>query len=328
MKGIRAGAYQESITINPMRMNRRSFLQNTAFATGATLSGPDYSRLGHRGLAPAEPIVTRPDELEPLRTYTVSEVAGMIPKGVPAPIQTLLTANLNQNYRQMNTDWFGTCQLEGLLKWGERGLKPAYDLAMHWLAFHAERDNKLSDAAYNASYEGVKSRIIRGGVLPFSIYSGNLGLSMPCHLLYQKTKNPQARQVCLDVAEAILHDGARDGNGLFAADDANIFAFIIPDTGYFATRCMALASTLTDKSVAEVYRKQALLQAKRYFGQMYDPAKGLSRTGYFDLKPSKTYWCRSQDWLIWTLTGILRYLPDGHPDGPILRQNLKGLPTA
>ena len=36
------------------------------------------------------------------------------------------------------------------------------------------------------------------------------------------------------------------------------------------------------------------------------------RTGLFKGEPSTTYWCRSQGWLIWAISGFLRYLPPNH----------------
>ncbi len=105
-----------------------------------------------------------------------------------------------------------------------------------WLSYHIEHDNKLTDEEYLNTYHGNKARIIREGVLPFSLYAGTLGVSFPCYVLYQQTKNEDARNVCLSVADAILHYSARDRFGYMAHDDFDYFKWCIPDVGYFSVR--------------------------------------------------------------------------------------------
>ncbi len=41
----------------------------------------------------------------------------------------------------------------------------------------------------------------------------------------------------------------------------------------------------------------------------------LTRTIYLEQKePGKTYWCRASGWMVYTLTALLRHLPEDHPD--------------
>jgi rhamnogalacturonyl hydrolase YesR len=78
---------------------------------------------------------------------------------------------------------------------------------------------------------------------------------------------------------------------------------------------MAVASTLVNKSVAEVYLKNAAYQARMAIELFYDKEKNLTRTIYLDQKePGKTYWCRASGWMIYLLNGLLRHLPKNHKD--------------
>lgn len=222
---------------------------------------------------------------------------------------------MEQPYDKLNTDWFGTIQAEAILKWAEKGYPEGTQYVENWLNYHIEHDNKLNDEEYLNTYHGGKARIIREGVLPFSLYAGTIGVSFPCFILYQQTKNKDAKNVCLTVADAILHYSARDRFGYMAHDDFNYFRWCIPDVGYFSVRGMADASALVDKHTAEVFLKNAIFQTKTSINLFYDTEKKLTRTIYLEQsEPGKTYWCRASGWMVYTLTALLRHLPKDHKD--------------
>jgi len=176
-----------------------------------------------------------------------------------------------------------------------------------------ENDKQLTDDEFNKLYDGNKARIVREGPMVFSIYSAMLGVAFPVHELYKLNNDATARQVCLDVANAILHYASRDKFGMLAHDDNNFEAFAIPDTAYWATRACAIAASVTKGELAQVYWKQSVFQLNQGIKYFYDTNLGIVRTGLFKSQPSQTYWCRSQGWLLWAITGILRYLPATHP---------------
>ncbi|MBK7711846.1 MAG: glycoside hydrolase family 88 protein [Bacteroidales bacterium] len=244
--------------------------------------------------------------------------ASHIAHGKPAltsNIKALINLTLKQPYDKLNTDWFGTIRAEAILRWAKKGYPEGTQYVEQWLSYHIDHDNKLSDEEYLKTYSGNKARIIRDGVLPFSLYAGTLGVSFPCFVLYQQTKNEDARNVCLTVADAILHYSARDRFGYIGHDDFSYFKWCIPDAGYFSVRGMADASALIDKQTAEVFLKNAVFQAKTSISLFYDTEKNLTRTIYLEQKePGKTYWCRASGWMVYTLTALLRHLPKDHPD--------------
>jgi rhamnogalacturonyl hydrolase YesR len=234
---------------------------------------------------------------------------------ITANIKALITKTLEQPYESLNTDWFGTIQAEAILRWAKKGYPEGTHYVENWLKYHIEHDNKLTDEEYLKTYHGNKARIIRDGVLPFSLYAGTIGVSFPCFVLYQQTKNEDAKNVCLTVADAILHYTARDRFGYMAHDDFNYYKWCIPDGGYFSVRGMADASALVDKQTSELFLKNAVYQAKTSISLFYDPAKKLTRTIYLEQsEPGKTYWCRASGWMIYTLTALLRHLPKDHKD--------------
>ena len=47
----------------------------------------------------------------------------------------------------------------------------------------------------------------------------------------------------------------------------------------------------------------------------FDADKKLTRTIYLEQKePGKTYWCRASGWMVYTLTALLRHMPEDHTD--------------
>lgn len=248
--------------------------------------------------------------------YNMSALsADGLPDKLPDNLKQMVENTLKAEFKTVNTDWDGTIQIEGLLRFANRGYKEGLDYSKKWFDFHVEHDSKLTDEQYYKQYEGPKARILRDGPLTFVIYSANLGVAFPVHELYKQTRDLKAKQVCFDVADAILHYAARDRFGMLAHDDYNFMDFAIPDTAYWATRANAIAASLcTDKAVANMYWKQSIYQLNQGIEYFLDVKKGIVRTGLFKGEPAKTYWCRSQGWLIWAISGLLRYLPKTHPE--------------
>ncbi|MFP5041116.1 glycoside hydrolase family 88 protein [Parasediminibacterium sp. JCM 36343] len=247
-----------------------------------------------------------------------------LPKNLPSNIRALVENVLKQKFSDVNTDWFGSIQIEGLLRFANRGFKQGYEFADKWFKYHIENDGKLTDEEYFKQYDGPKARILRDGPLAFVIYSANLGVSFPVHELYKINKDATAKRVCFDVADAVLHYAGRDRFGMLAHDDYNYMNFAIPDTAYWATRTNAIAATLcTDKDVAAIYWKQAIFQLEAGIKYFLDKEKKLVRTGLFKGENATTYWCRSQGWLLWAIAGLLRYLPPSHPKFKPIAENMK-----
>ncbi len=247
-----------------------------------------------------------------------------LPANLPGNIKQLILNVSKTEYSAANTDWDGSIQIEGLLRFAKRGYKDGLKYADNWFKYHVEHDGKLTDEEYYKQYDGPHARILRDGPLTFVIYSANLGVSFPVHELYKQTKNPVAKRVCMDVADAILHYAGRDRFGMLAHDDINYAAFAIPDTAYWATRANAIAAVLsTDKGAADVYWKQSIFQLETGIKYFLDTNKKIVRTGLFKGEPATTYWCRSQGWLLWAISGLLRYLPKEHPKFKTVAESMK-----
>ena len=247
-----------------------------------------------------------------------------LPLQLPANIRTLIAKVMAADYKTVNTDWFGSIQIEGLLRFAKRGYREGYDYASNWFNYHVTHDKTLTDEEYYKQYEGNRARMMREGPLAFALYSANLGVAFPVHELYNISKSEDARTVCFNVADAILHYAARDRFGMLAHDDFNFTEFAIPDTAYWATRANAIAASLcTSKELANVYWKQSIYQLEQGIACFLDKEKGLVRTGLFKGLPGKTYWCRSQGWLLWAIAGLLRYLPASHPSFKPMAANMQ-----
>ncbi|MEP4532145.1 MAG: glycoside hydrolase family 88 protein [Cyclobacteriaceae bacterium] len=240
-------------------------------------------------------------------------VNGM-PDNLPDNLKMMVNQTLSKPFSEITTNWDGSIQIEGLLRFAKRGDEKAFDYAKNWFDYRLKTDSQMSDEEYFEQYiTKARARINRRGPLTFSIYSANLGVAFPVYDLYKLTNNPDAKQVCLDVADAILHECARDKYGMVAHDDGNFTRFAIPDTTYWATRANAIAGKLTSGDLADVYYKQAIIQLDTGIDIFLDKKTGLVITGIFDDVIGKTYWCRSQGWLLWSIVGLLRNLPDTHP---------------
>jgi rhamnogalacturonyl hydrolase YesR len=245
----------------------------------------------------------------------------------PAKFQAIIDHLLSREPGFWNTDWDGTMAMESLLHWSRRGVPGTLEYAQDWLDYHIEHDHKLSDKEFYNTFSGPDScRIIRGKYLPFTMYSGFFGLPFPCYELYQLNHDHRARQICMDVANAILHKSARNKYGLVLHDDGvssreGSKTFTIPDSIYFVTKALMIASML-DQHHGEVYRDQALYQLKTCTSIFLDREKGLARTVLFPTGLGKTFWCRASGWLAYAITGVLRFLPRDHPDFSILAGEL------
>lgn len=241
----------------------------------------------------------------------IAEIRSKLKPNVPDSVAAVLCRTLNYRPESLDTDWNGTFRIEGLLRWSKRGVPEALKFAKSWFEYHLEHDRQLSDEEFLKTYTGASSRVVRSGILPFTTYAGFFGLAFACHELYKQTSDPRARQVCLDVADAILHVSPRDRYGLVAHDDVRFAEFAIPDVAFFAVRALMIASIL-DEDIASVYRKQAVHQIRSYTDVFLDRDLGLARTALYPSGLGPTYWCRASGWLMWALTAALRHLPRDH----------------
>jgi len=242
---------------------------------------------------------------------------------LPEDVKQMIRNVLKLDYRTLNTDHDGSFLVEGLLRFTRRGFNEGVKYAENWFNYHLENDRKLTDEEYFNQYHGSRSRIIRDGPLTFSIYSANLAVVFPLYDLYRITGNHIAKEVCIDIADAVLHYSARDRYGMLAHDDINSCNFSIPEGLYFGIRALAIASELTRGEISATFIRQAVYQLRQGIKYFLDKDKGLVRTGWFKGLPSGNYWCRSQGWLIWSVSGLLRHLPASHPDFNEFRSVLK-----
>jgi rhamnogalacturonyl hydrolase YesR len=160
--------------------------------------------------------------------------------------------------------------------------------------------------------------------LPSSAYAGHFGIAHVGHELYRLTGDERARAITLSLADALLHDARRHGNGMVAHDDS--WDRAIPDIGFFVVETLMRAAEL-DAAMAGVYRAQAVRQLRLHIRAFLDPELGLARTMLFfpESKVGKTFWSRATGWLAWSLTAVLRSLPPDDPDFDGFCQNLNRL---
>jgi len=246
---------------------------------------------------------------------------------IPSKFQAVIDNLLSREPGYWNTDWDGTMAMESLLGWSRRGIEGTLGYAQEWLDYHIDNDNKLSDEEFYDTFSGPSTcRIMRGKYLPFTMYSGFFGLPFPCYELYRINGDERAKQICLDVANAILHKSARNKFGLVLHDDGvdGSQTFTIPVSIYFVTKALMIASVL-DGDHGEVYQEQALYQIKTCTSIFLDKEKGLAKTVLFPSGLGKTFWCRASGWLAYAILGVLRFLPREHPDFETLTMDLKML---
>jgi rhamnogalacturonyl hydrolase YesR len=190
-----------------------------------------------------------------------------------------------------------------MLEWGRRYVPEAGPFARTWLESHLNRDTV-------SPYSGHRSRPARAGGIPITTYAGQFGLCFPCYEIFTQSKDERARRVCIELADIILHEVARNRYGLVAHDDTAEFA--IPDTCYFAVSALILASAL-DRTGGAVYRRQAVFQLRTYTDTFLMPDTGLAKTILLKDGLGKTYWTRATGWLLWSITSVLGHLPPEDP---------------
>ena len=228
-------------------------------------------------------------------------IRARLPEGTPAGVAAILASTLAQEPSAINTDWFGTCLMKGLLDWAPR-IPEVKAFGKRWLDFHLA-SGRVSP------YSGNRSRPITAGGIHITTYVGHFGLAMPCDQLFRMHQDPRARRVAVEIADIILHKSARNRFGMTAHDDTAAFA--IPDTCYFVVEALSAAARLTGEPV---YRDHALYQIRTYVDTFLDRKKGLAKTILFHEGIGKTYWTRASGWLLWSITGVLRFLPPSHPE--------------
>jgi len=244
-------------------------------------------------------------------------------KKLPPNILKLVQNVLDKKPVDMNTDWDGTIQIEGLIRLSESagisGLKPAED----WFKYHMGTSS-MSDEEILNLYSGMKSRVIREAPIPFSLYAGTIGLAIPSDLLYKETGLKEAKEQSIAIANAVIHYCSRDGLGFLAHDDNSLNKMAIPDVVYFYVRSLGGASELVNSELTDVYLKQAAYQVKLAIEHFQDKKTGLCKTGTFNNIAGETYWTRAQGWMLWSITGLLKYLPE---DDPQFQKSIESMET-
>ncbi|MFC2126196.1 glycoside hydrolase family 88 protein [Bacteroidota bacterium] len=243
-------------------------------------------------------------------------------KKLPLNILKLVQNVLDKKPGDMNTDWDGTIQIEGLIRLSRSVGISGLNLAENWFKYHLGTSS-LSDEEILNMYSGMKSRVIREAPIPFSLYAGTIGLAIPSDLLYKETGLEEAKEQSITIANALIHYCSRDGLGFLAHDDASLNKMAIPDVVYFMVRSLGGASELVNSELSKVYLKQAAYQVKLAIDHFLDEKTGLCKTGTFNNIPGKTYWTRAQGWLLWSLTGLLKYIPQNYPGYDLYIQSME-----
>jgi hypothetical protein len=244
---------------------------------------------------------------------TLESIGARLPGGLPQGVSAIIVETLRRDPSSINTDWFGSLLIEGLLQWNRRGIPEVRDYSLAWLDHHW--NSKMV-----SRYSGPASRVFPAGKIPITTYAGHYGLAFPCYEMATQFQEPRARQACLDVARTILHCSSRNRLGMVNHDDNAEFA--IPDTCYFAVAPLMMASVL-DREKGQVYQEQALCQLRIYIDTFLVRETGLVRT--ILLKPGlgKTYWTRASGWLLWAIIRVMRYLPLSAPGRDGILEDLK-----
>ena len=235
-----------------------------------------------------------------------------LPPGLPPGVAAILAGALQRDPASLNTDWFGTMLLHGLLLWSKRGVPQAGPFARAWLDHHLQ-------AKAVSKYSGPRSRTVVAGGVAITTYAGHYGLAFPCYELARQFRDARARAICIDIAKIILHQASRNRFGMVGHDDRAAFA--IPDTCYFVAPPLMMASVL-DRQNRQVFQDQALFQLRTYLDVFLAPDQGLAKTILLEDGPGKTFWTRATGWLLWAITGVLRHLPESDPQFPRFRKDL------
>lgn len=249
----------------------------------------------------------------PGRLFGAEETAMKLPAGVPVGVGAILTATLNRAPETVNTDWFGTLLMHGLLRWSRRGVCDARAYAEAWFDYHARQETV-------AKFQGPKARPVRAAGIPLSTYVSHYGLAMPCYEMATQFNHAGARQACIDIANAVVTQSNRTYFGMVDHDDGAKFA--IPDACYFAVTPLMLAAEL-DHEHRELFREEAVLQVRRYTDIFLNRRTGLTKTMLKKEGLGQTHWTRATGWLLWAMTSVLRYLPETDPRRPAMLYDLE-----
>jgi hypothetical protein len=242
---------------------------------------------------------------------TLDQIRRTLPQDVPAGLANVIRNYYDRDPITFNTDWAGTMPMWGLTMWARRGAPGAIEYVRRWFEAHMLRDPGLTDEQFFKTYTGHRSRVIRGRHLPFTMYCGLFGLSFPCAELFRQTGDERARDVCVDIADAILYRGRRNRLGLAAHDDH--WEYDIPDAGFFNIEPLMQAASI-DPERGRPYLELAVIQLRAYIDTFLDRRARLARTILGPHGLGKTYWCRAQGWLIWSFIAVLRGITQDHPE--------------
>jgi len=238
-----------------------------------------------------------------------------LPDDLPPGVRAIVDTTLRRDPATLNTDWFGTVLMQGLLEWHRRGVKDVRAFSTAWLDHHLKSPGV-------SRYSGAKSREVTAGGIHVTTYAGHFGLAFPCYEMAVQFGERRARRACVETARLILHQVARNRLGLVEHDDSGEFA--IPDTCYFAVRALMSGSAL-DPGYQQVLREQAVFQLRTYVDTFLVPEKRLAKTVLFGEGLGKTYWTRASGWLLWAITSVLRLLPPSDPAFTRFLEDLKTL---
>jgi rhamnogalacturonyl hydrolase YesR len=144
------------------------------------------------------------------------------------------------------------------------------------------------------------------------MYCGLFGQVYPCSELFLQTGDTRARQVCLEVADAIMYRARRNRFGHLAHDDH--WQYDIPDACFFNVQPLMSAALVAEKADAQTYIKHAIVQLRSYIDVFLNRTNGLSHTILGPEGVGKTFWGRAQGWLIWSFIAVLRGMPADHPE--------------
>src|SRR4051812_12483939 len=238
---------------------------------------------------------------------TLQQIRSALPAEVPAGVAAIIKNYYDRDPITFNTDWAGTMPMWGLTMWAKRGVPGALEYVRAWFEAHLARDPKLSDEELFKTYTGHRSRVIRGRQLPFTMYSGLFGLNFPCSELFLQANDERARQVCVDVADAILYRARRNHLGLSAHDDH--WEYDIPDACFFTVEPLMRAAAI-DPERGGPYVHAARTQLRSYIDVFLNRSNGLAHTILGAKGLGKTFWCRAQGWLMWSFMAVMRGLED------------------
>ena len=241
---------------------------------------------------------------------TIEQIRKALPAEVPAGVAAIIRNYYDRDPIAFNTDWAGTMPMWGLTMWARRGVPGALDYVQAWFDAHLKRDPKLSDEEFFKTYTGHRGRVVRGRHLPFAMYCSLFGLNFPCSELFKQAGDKRAREVCIDVADAIVYRARRNQFGHSAHDD--YWEYDIPDACFFTVEPLMRAAAVEPER-GWVYVRAAGEQLRAYVDVFLNRSNGLAHTVLGPKGLGKTFWCRAQGWLMWSFIAVLRGLPANDP---------------